>query len=83
MKVKWIRETEFLRFENGKIYDVISVEKDWYRLIDGSGEDYLYPPECFEIVDSEGIEALKKKGDERIKRNKGRRKSKDYYKIKQ
>ena len=36
----------------GKIYDVISVEKDWYRIIDGSEEDYLYPPELFEVVEA-------------------------------
>jgi len=35
----------------GKIYDVISIEKDWYRIIDNSNEDYLYPPELFEVVD--------------------------------
>jgi len=34
----------------GKIYDVISIEKDWYRIIDDTGEDYLYPPEAFEII---------------------------------
>lgn len=32
-------------------YDVISVEKDWYRIKDDSGEDYLYPPESFEVVE--------------------------------
>lgn len=51
MKVKWKRETEFLVLTHDKIYDVISVEKGWYRIIDDSGEDYLYPPECFEIVE--------------------------------
>ena len=35
----------------GKIYDVISVEKGWYRIIDESDEDYIYPPELFEIVE--------------------------------
>ena len=35
----------------GKIYDVISIEKDWYRIVDNSNEDYLYPPELFEVVD--------------------------------
>lgn len=24
--------------------------KDWYRIVDESGEDYLYPPDKFEIV---------------------------------
>lgn len=50
IKVRYIGETEFLVLTNGKIYDVISVEKDWYRIKDDSGDDYLYPPECFEIV---------------------------------
>ena len=36
-----------------KIYEVLSVEKGWYRIIDESEEDYLYPPENFEIVDSD------------------------------
>ena len=35
---------------HGKIYDVISVEKGWYRIIDETGEDYLYPPELFKII---------------------------------
>lgn len=50
MKVRWIGETEFLAGTHGKIYTVLSVEKEWYRIIDDSGEDYLYPPELFEIV---------------------------------
>lgn len=40
----------FLVLTNGKVYDVMSVEKGWYRIVDDSGEDYLYPPEVFEIV---------------------------------
>ena len=51
MKIKWKGKTEFLMLTNGKIYDVISIEKKWYRIVDDSGEDYLYPPENFEIVE--------------------------------
>ena len=51
-KVKWKGKTEFLMLTHDKIYDVISVEKGWYRVIDDSGDDYLYPPEKFEIVDN-------------------------------
>lgn len=51
MKVKYIGKTEFLMLTNSKIYEVISVEKGWYRIIDESGEDYLYPPEQFEIIE--------------------------------
>ena len=50
MKVKWIGKTEYLVLTNGKIYDVISIEKSWYRIIDDSGEAYLYPSSMFEIV---------------------------------
>ena len=34
----------------GKTYDVLSIEEGWYRIIDESGEDYLYPPHIFQII---------------------------------
>lgn len=36
-----------------KVYDVIEIspKMKWYRIIDESGEDYLYPPMLFEIVE--------------------------------
>lgn len=51
MKIKWKGKTEFLMLTHDKVYDVKSVEKGWYRIIDDSGEDYLYPPKQFEIVE--------------------------------
>ena len=51
IKVKWLGKTTSFMLTNGKIYDVISIEKDWYRIVDDSGEDYLYPPDKFEIVE--------------------------------
>lgn len=51
MKVKYIGESEPLILSNGKVYDVISVEDEWYRINDDTGEDFLYPPEDFEIVE--------------------------------
>lgn len=63
MKVKYIgKEKEnFIQDNNdmdlipNKMYDVISVEKicdiDWYRVIDESKEDYVYPHYFFEIVE--------------------------------
>lgn len=50
MKVKFLGKSDPLRLINGRIYDVISVEKEWYRIVDETEEDYLYPPEVFEIV---------------------------------
>lgn len=52
IKVKYLGPTKELFLTHGKIYDVISIEKDWYRIIDDSDEDYLYPPDIFEIVNN-------------------------------
>ena len=51
MKVKYIKDTITLCLTKNKIYDVLAIEKGWYRIIDDSGEDYLYPPEQFEIIE--------------------------------
>jgi len=37
---------------DGGIYEVISVERYAYRILDDSGEDYLYDPGIFEIVEA-------------------------------
>ncbi|MBQ8720224.1 MAG: hypothetical protein IJY65_04250 [Clostridia bacterium] len=34
-----------------KVYDVMSIERGWYRIMTELDEDYLFPPECFEIVE--------------------------------
>ena len=50
MKVKYIRETD-VSLTNGQIYEVIAIEHTYYRIVDNTGEDYLYPPEEFEIIE--------------------------------
>ena len=38
----------------GKVYNVLSIERGWYRIVDESKEDYLYPPENFvEVAEDE------------------------------
>lgn len=34
-----------------KVYNVISVEKEWYRIMTEMDEDYIFPPHLFEIVE--------------------------------
>ncbi|WP_293824465.1 hypothetical protein [uncultured Parolsenella sp.] len=51
MKVRYKGESSPLGLLDGKVYEVLSVEKDWYRVVDETEEDYLYPPECFDIVE--------------------------------
>ncbi len=51
MKVKYVGEFDTLAFEKNKLYDVISIEKGWYRIMTELDEDYLFPPELFDIIE--------------------------------
>lgn len=51
MKIKYIGETISFALTKDKIYTVLSIEKGWYRIYDDTSEDYLYPPDMFEIVE--------------------------------
>ena len=45
MKLRFVGETFYggLGLTNGKIYEAWEEDADYYRVIDDSGEDYLYP----------------------------------------
>ena len=49
-RVKYIG-AEMVTLEKNKIYDVMSIEGGLYRIMSELGEDYLFPPEIFEIVE--------------------------------
>ena len=51
MKVKYLGKVNTLALEKDKIYDVISIEKGWYRIMTELEDDYLFPPEHFEIIE--------------------------------
>ena len=50
MRVRYIGKTISFALTENKVYDVLSVEKGWYRIVDDTGEDYLYPPDIFEVI---------------------------------
>lgn len=59
MRVKYIGKTNNLILTHNNIYDVISIEKGWYRIkIDSEDNEpnnfgkvgYLFPPKLFEEV---------------------------------
>ncbi len=50
MKVKYIGKHETPALERDKLYEVLSVEKGWFRIMTELDEDYLFPQEQFEIV---------------------------------
>jgi hypothetical protein len=52
MKIKYIGETG-VSLTNGKVYEVLSVESGWFRIVDDTEEDYLFSPDEFEILSEE------------------------------
>lgn len=50
MKVKYIGES-CVSLTNGKIYEVITIEDGWYRIVDDTDEDYLFDPDKFQNID--------------------------------
>ena len=52
LKVRYIGR-DMVAIKTGKVYDVISIEKGWYRIMTELDDDYLVPPEAFEIVEEQ------------------------------
>ena len=51
MRVRYIGSVDTVAIDRNKIYAVMSVERGWYRIMTELDEDYLFPPELFEVVD--------------------------------
>ncbi len=52
MKVRCLRDLyEGRGLVKDKVYVVLSVERGWYRIVCELDEDYLFPPEMFEVVE--------------------------------
>ena len=53
MRVRFKGETDILKLINRKEYDVLSIEVGgtMYRIVDETGEDYLYSKVEFEVIE--------------------------------
>lgn len=51
MKVKYIGQRDTIAFNRKKAYEVMSIEKGWFRIFCDYDDDYLFPPEAFVIVE--------------------------------
>lgn len=51
MKVRYKGDSDPLGLIQDKVYEVLSIEYGYYRIVDETGEDYLYDPDCFEVVE--------------------------------
>ena len=58
MRVYYTGESDPLYFEHGKEYEVLSVEYGWLRMIDETGEDYLYPIDGVELPDGQTLSSF-------------------------
>ena len=52
IKVKYIGQHDTPALEREKVYEVIATEKGWFRIMTELGEDYLFPPKSFEIINN-------------------------------
>ena len=53
MTVKYVDSKDVVALDRNKVYEVMSVERGWYRIMTELDDDYLFPPEAFEIIDGE------------------------------
>ena len=52
IKVRYIGEDNPLALRTGKVYDAMVLKKGWLGIVDETKEEYAYPPELLEIVDT-------------------------------
>lgn len=50
MKIKYLRKSN-VSLTKGKVYEVMSIEEGCYRIVDDTDDDYLFPPEDFEVIE--------------------------------
>jgi len=54
MKVRYIGKSDEFYCINGKVYEMLGeVSGGMWRIVDESGEDYLYDPSVFEVVEED------------------------------
>lgn len=64
MKVKYLGESDPLCLINGKVYDVLSIEYGYYRIVDETDDDYLYDTDLFEVVEEGEVEVIDDENEE-------------------
>lgn len=53
MIVEFTGQTNPITLTNGERYPVVSIERGWYRIVDNTDEDYLYPADLFKVIEAE------------------------------
>ncbi len=64
MKVKYIgKKSDWLSFIENKVYEKIGESHGLWRVIDETGEAFLYGPKCFEVLSDKEYEELMKRSE--------------------
>ncbi len=53
MKVRYIGKSSLMYCIYGKVYEKVGESNGYWKVIDESGEDYLYDPKVFEVVEED------------------------------
>ena len=56
VKVQYIGKHETPALDKKRIYTVLAIEKGWLRIMTELGEDYLFPPNQFRIIEEWYVE---------------------------
>lgn len=51
MKVRYLGNTEGISLTKNKIYEALDYEEGFLRVIEDTGEDYLYDSEKFQVIE--------------------------------
>jgi len=51
MKVRYHGRSSPIYFIDGQIYEVVGKQSDCWRVVDETGDDFLYDPDMFEVVE--------------------------------
>ena len=66
MKVKYIGEkSDWLKFIKNKVYAMVGESHGYWRVVDETGDDYLYSPDNFDVLSDEEYEELMKQPEYR------------------
>ena len=54
IKIRCLRDVHRgISLKKDKVYEALRAQKGWFALIDETGEDYVYPPDIFEVVEDD------------------------------
>lgn len=51
IKVRYMGDDDPLSLRTEKVYTARVLAKNWFGIVDETGEEYAYPPELFEVVE--------------------------------